>query len=163
MRPMSRITLLACLLALASVLTACESFDPESLTDKLDVFGLANKKKLPGERKPLFPEGVPGVTQGIPPEYMKGAQQPQPAEPSLTLPPATASDNGSQTVAAAPAEETKPPPPKPKAASKPKPKAKTASAPPPPTQKPAARQEQTTDWPAPQQQQQQAPWPDTNQ
>src|SRR4029078_3513424 len=40
--------------------------------DKLDIFGLSEKKKLPGERKDLFPGGVPGVTQGIPPEYIQG-------------------------------------------------------------------------------------------
>src|SRR5262245_31647297 len=34
------------------------------------------KKKLPGDRKPVFPEGVPGVTQGIPSELVKGNQQP---------------------------------------------------------------------------------------
>ena len=36
-----------------------------------------DKKKLPGDRKPLFPEGVPGVTQGVPPEYFKGNQPPR--------------------------------------------------------------------------------------
>jgi hypothetical protein len=34
------------------------------------------KKKLPGERKPVFPEGVPGVAQGIPQELVKGNQPP---------------------------------------------------------------------------------------
>ena len=64
--------LLAALLALAPVLAGCEDFD----MDKLDVFGLNKKKKLPGERKEVFPGGVPGVTQGIPPEYLKGNQPP---------------------------------------------------------------------------------------
>jgi hypothetical protein len=157
---MSRITLLAGLLALAPVLTGCESFD----LDKLDVFGLSDKKKLPGDRKPLFPEGVPGVAQGIPPEYLKGAQQPPP-QPDYTQPAAGAqpaageTGNASQAAAAPPPEETEPPPkPRPKAASKPKPKPKTASAPPPPpAQQPAASRQQQTDWPAPQQQQ--TPWP----
>jgi len=35
-----------------------------------------SKKKLPGDRKPVFPEGVPGVSQGIPSELVKGNQQP---------------------------------------------------------------------------------------
>jgi hypothetical protein len=35
-----------------------------------------SKKKLPGDRKAVFPEGVPGVTQGIPSELVKGNQQP---------------------------------------------------------------------------------------
>ena len=72
MRRMHRIVLLAGLVALAPVLAGCEDFD----MDKLDIFHLNEKKKLPGERKELFPQGVPGVTQGIPPEYMKGNQPP---------------------------------------------------------------------------------------
>ncbi len=72
MRRMHRIVLLiAGLLALAPVLAGCADFD----MDKLDVFDLNEKKKLPGERKEVFPDGVPGVTQGIPPEYLKGNQQ----------------------------------------------------------------------------------------
>ena len=73
MRRMHRIVLLAGLVALAPVLAGCEDFD----MDKFDFFHLNDKKKLPGERKEVFPEGVPGVTQGIPPEYLKG-NQPQP-------------------------------------------------------------------------------------
>lgn len=177
MRPTPRAMLLAGLLVLTPMLTACENFD----MDKLDVFGLNAEKKLPGARKPLFPEGVPGVSQGIPPEYMKGAHQ-QPAESSLT-PPATplpgTTDNAaatSRTAAVAPAEEVKPPPAaRPKTASKPrskpkpkpKPKPKTASAPPPPPpQQPAARrQQQQSDWPAPSQSggQNQSDWPDPGQ
>src|SRR5215212_9899855 len=37
-----------------------------------DPFG--TKKPLPGERKALFPEGVPGVARGVPPEVVKGNQ-----------------------------------------------------------------------------------------
>ena len=33
---------------------------------------LDTKKKLPGERKPVFPEGVPGLEQGVPKELYKG-------------------------------------------------------------------------------------------
>jgi hypothetical protein len=42
------------------------------------------KKKLPGDRKAVFPEGVPGVTQGIPSELVKGNQQP-PLENGYTV------------------------------------------------------------------------------
>jgi hypothetical protein len=42
------------------------------------------KKKLPGERKAVFPEGVPGVSQGIPSELVKGNQQP-PLENGYTV------------------------------------------------------------------------------
>src|SRR5512135_493843 len=72
MRRIQRIVLVAAMVAIAPVLAGCENFD----MDKLDVFGLNEKKKLPGERKPVFPEGVPGVSQGIPPEYLKGNQPP---------------------------------------------------------------------------------------
>src|SRR5216684_2159398 len=72
MRRMQRIVLIAAMVAIAPVLTGCADFD----LDKLDVFGLNDKKKLPGDRKPLFPEGVPGVSQGIPPEFVKGNQPP---------------------------------------------------------------------------------------
>jgi hypothetical protein len=37
-----------------------------------DWFG--NKKKLEGPRKPVFPEGVPGVTKGVPQDLVKGYQ-----------------------------------------------------------------------------------------
>ncbi|WP_274038000.1 hypothetical protein, partial [Escherichia coli] len=52
------------------------SFDPSDLLDFLDT-----KKKLPGERKPVFPEGVPGLEQGVPKDLYKGAQQQQMADP----------------------------------------------------------------------------------
>ena len=38
---------------------------------------LDTKKKLPGERKPVFPDGVPGLEQGVPKELYKGAHQDQ--------------------------------------------------------------------------------------
>ena len=38
---------------------------------------LDTKKKLPGERKPVFPDGVPGLEQGVPKELYKGAAQEQ--------------------------------------------------------------------------------------
>src|SRR5205085_7281670 len=72
-----------------------------------DWFG--NKKKLPGERKPVFPEGVPGVTRGIPPELVKG--NPQELEQEQT-----------SAIQAVVEEEPKPkakPKPKPKVAAKP--------------------------------------------
>jgi hypothetical protein len=66
--------LLALLIAGAPALSGCADFD----LDKLDVLGLNQKKKLPGDRHAVFPEGVPGVAQGIPPELMKGQVQAQP-------------------------------------------------------------------------------------
>ncbi len=45
-------------------------FDPSDLLDFLDT-----KKKLPGDRKPVFPEGVPGLEQGVPKDLYRGARQ----------------------------------------------------------------------------------------
>jgi len=82
MRRMQRIVLIAVIVAVAPVLSGCADFD----LDKLDVFGLNEKKKLPGDRKPVFPEGVPGVTQGIPPEFVKGNQPPAENAEAAPLP-----------------------------------------------------------------------------
>lgn len=161
MRRIQRAVLVTALLALGPVVTGCSGFD----LDKLDVFGLNEKKKLPGERKDVFPEGVPGVTQGIPPEYLKSnrelqAQQAQEAEAKAA--------EAARQAAAAPVE-----PPK----AKPKPKPRTVSrAPTRITVQPAApsqpkqpQQAQPAPWPdqQPQQQQpaqaQQSPWPSSNQ
>ncbi len=176
MRRWDRIVLLVGLVALAPVLAGCENFD----MDKLDVFHINDKKKLPGERKPLFPEGVPGVSQGIPPEYLKGNQ---PADTAQTLPgdpgnpPVAAEPTDKSTVGARPNRtaaveplQTEPkqkiepkPKPKHKAKAKLKPKPATASAP----SQPAAQQSPQAPWPAaaPAEQQQAepapqpAPWP----
>ena len=75
-----RIVFLITLAAALPALSGCADFD----ADKLDIFGLNEKKKLPGERKAIFPEGVPGVSQGIPPEYIKGNQPPP--EAALAVP-----------------------------------------------------------------------------
>ena len=140
MRLVYCIALLAAFVAVTSALTACSDFDP----DKLDVFGLNEKKKLPGDRKELFPQGVPGVTQGIPPEYMKG-NQPAP-DTALTPPPG-------QTAAAEPEQKPKPKRP---------PKPRTVSQPAQVTIQPAPQQ-QPPPWPQqaqqPAQQQTQSPWP----
>lgn len=135
MRRCNRWMLLASLLAIAPILSACESFD----MDKFDIFNLNEKKKLPGDRKPVFPEGVPGVSQGVPAEMVKGHQPP--AETANALPP----------------EPAKPEAAKPK----PKPKPKRVARPPQPAAQPAAQNQDA--WPAQQQQQQpqsaQSPWP----
>lgn len=113
------------------------------------------KKKLAGERRELFPGGVPGVTQGVPPELIKGSPQQQAVQNAEAAPP--------------------PEQPKPEAKSQPKarPKKVARPAPPPadPDEQPAPRQVQRQAqpagaWPAPQggqPQQQPAPansaWP----
>ncbi len=122
-----RIVFLITLAAALPALSGCADFD----ADKLDIFGLNEKKKLPGDRKAIFPEGVPGVSQGIPPEYIKGNQPPP------------------ETALAVPAEPEKP------AAKPAKPAKKTATF----TQdeKPKVKR---TPKPRPAAAQQQQPWPE---
>lgn len=117
-------------LALTLVLGACTAggqFDPTELLTS-DVFG--TKKKLQGDREPLFPNGVPGAETGVPPDLMKGYQAPPDQADNVEAKPAP-------TPAAAP-------PPKPK----PKPKPAVARAPT-PQPAPQAKSGQQA-WPAPQ-------------
>jgi hypothetical protein len=104
------------------------------------------KKKLPGDRKPVFPEGVPGVSQGIPSDLVKGNQQP-PLEngyaitetQSVSPPPRQATGKSAARTAAKTdatnTDSTKPdeyqPAPREKAKPKPKPKPATAERQPP--------------------------------
>jgi len=173
MRRIHRLALLGVLLVTGPVLAGCENFD----MDKLDVFGLNEKKKLPGERKELFPSGVPGVTQGVPPEYMKGYQPPpESASADAALPPASKVNPGDEDASAAlkPAAKTAAVDTADTAKPKPKRKPKPVAAQRPPTQvtiQPAAPGQlvtsppQQSPWPESNQQPQQAqsPWPDANQ
>jgi hypothetical protein len=56
------------------VLAGCSTFDPIDMFQDWDLLG--SKKPLQGERRAVFPEGVPGVPQGVPPEMTKGYQPP---------------------------------------------------------------------------------------
>ena len=87
MTRIARLGLTVVALSLALSLAACDSFDP---TDLLDSEFFNTKKKLPGERQPVFPEGTPGVPQGVPPELVKGhrAAEPDPATTQAVAPPA---------------------------------------------------------------------------
>jgi hypothetical protein len=71
-----RLIAAAIVIALSGALAGCSSgitnWDPTDLLDFLDT-----KKKLPGERKPVFPGGVPGLEQGVPKDLYKGANQQQ--------------------------------------------------------------------------------------
>ena len=143
MKAIHRVVLLTGLAAFIPALTACSSgFDP----DKLDFFGLNEKKKLPGERKEVFPGGVPGVSQGIPPEYVKGNQ------PTADSAAAPATEPDKKTAAVEPESKPKPKPKRP-----PKPPTQITVQPA-PQQQPAPWPQQNQQ-PAPQQQQSQAPWP----
>src|SRR4030081_3441336 len=74
MRRSQRLIAAAVVIALSGALAGCSSglssWDPTDLLDFLDT-----KKKLPGERKPVFPEGVPGLEQGVPKDLYKGSAQ----------------------------------------------------------------------------------------
>jgi len=114
MKNLVRAALTAGALSVGFLLAGCENFDPTALFDS-DIFN--TKKKLPGERRPVFPEGTPGVPLGVPPEIVKGYQPPPAPEalPKEATPPKQAT---------APKEATAEP-----AESKPKPRAKTKTAP----------------------------------
>jgi hypothetical protein len=76
--------LLAVALAISVGLAGCETSDVmDSVSEKMhdfNPFGTA-KKKLAGERQEVFPQGVPGVQQGIPPELMPGGAETATAAP----------------------------------------------------------------------------------
>lgn len=180
MRRMPRIALLfVALVAVGPLLAGCESFDPDSL----DPFGLNEKKKLPGQRELLFPNGVPGVAQGIPPEYQAGNQAPvvddlSPTGAETQQAAGESATPAAQTATSAPVQPVrtsnvaKPKPkarPKPRRVAKPKPQPKpteTASKPP-ATESPwpSTPQQNTTQqgtsapWPSQQPQQKQGGWP----
>jgi hypothetical protein len=95
-------------LVVVLVLAACTpggQFDPTEVVSS-DIFN--TKKKISGEREPVFPQGVPGAETGVPPDLVKG-YQPPPEAPALA-------DNGPEATAkaAAAAEKPKKPRPKPK-------------------------------------------------
>jgi hypothetical protein len=145
----TRILMLTVLAAAVPALSGCTNFDP----DNLDVFHLNEKKKLPGERKDLFPGGVPGVTQGIPPEYMKGNQPPPETAQALQAP---APEQNKTAEGAEPEKKAAEPEPKPKPKRIAKPR--TAS-----QQSTQAPSQQMAPWPQqspqPAPQQGQSPWP----
>ena len=93
MNRLARMVRVASGLALVLSLSNCSSFDP---TDLADVF-VGQKKPLPGERKPLFPDGTPGVTPGLPPDLVKGYQPPPPVAEVPADAQAAASDHAAET------------------------------------------------------------------
>jgi hypothetical protein len=134
-RVMSTTAVLALTLALGGCETSGVWDSANSASDKFqdmmsdfNPFG-TSKKPLPGERREVFPGGVPGVQQGVPPELMKGHQQaeeaaaqpaPEPAAPkpkktakAKTQPPAQAAQAPAASQSADPPEDgVWPPPPK---------------------------------------------------
>ena len=151
--PMYKVRLLLRIAAVAGaalVLAGCADgqFDPTTLLDN-DMFN--TKKKVVGQREPVFPNGVPGASTGIPPDLVKG-YQPPPEQAADNADPAAAQ---AKTAAAAPEPAPKPKP-------KPKAKPKVAAVRPPkpkttisvglrPQQDGASQQTRPADnaWPAP--------------
>jgi hypothetical protein len=145
MNRFTRTGLIILALSLGLGLAGCEGFDPTSIMDT-DFFN--TKKRLPGERKSVFPEGTPGVPQGVPKDLVKGYQ------------PAEQAEQAQPTAQAAPVEakpETKAKPkPKPKVVAKPKDESTPTAV----TVRPA--QQSQTQWPDPPPMQQQpaaGAWP----
>ncbi len=128
-------------LVLMPVLGACTKggqFDPTEVFNS-DAFD--GKKKVSGQREPVFPSGVPGTTTGVPQDLVKGYQPPPDQSdayasqtpggaapgagpPAAGAAPGSASGAASNAATGAPAvtAEAKPKP-------KPKPKPKLASTP----------------------------------
>jgi len=131
-------------LAVVLALAACTpggQFDPTEVVST-DIFN--TKKKISGDREPLFPQGVPGAETGVPPDLVKG-YQPPPEAPALT-------DNGAEATAKAAAAAEKP-------KLKPRPKPKVAKAPAQQAQDPVWDQKGAAPAAAAGRQPAQSPWP----
>jgi hypothetical protein len=151
MRRPQRLIAATVVIALSSALAGCGSmgsFDPSDLLDFLDT-----KKKLPGERKPVFPDGVPGLEQGVPKDLYKGSRQQQiedpnaaaaaapPLEPPPGSKPKGAKSKGKQAPVAVSAKPADDPAADPNAA--PEEEGGTAAAPPAPPPKRIVRKRTT--------------------
>ena len=74
-----RVLLIGLALSLALGLGGCGGLDALGLDSLFN-----NKKPLPGDRKAVFPDGVPGVPLGVPPELVRGYQPlPEPEPPPV--------------------------------------------------------------------------------
>lgn len=151
-RHSARLALAVVVVAAGPVLSACDSLD------SLEIFD--TKKKLSGDRKEVFPEGVPGVTSGVPPELVKGYRE----QEGATYDPAKAAAEAAAEPAAKPKKPKVEPKPQ-RTASKPAPKPQAqqpdpspvptrVAAPPEPAQQPSPQA--TSPWPVAQPQ---TAWP----
>ncbi len=91
MRRLQRLMTSVVLISLCGVLAGCgggmSSWDPSDMLGFLDT-----KKKMPGNRRPVFPDGVPGIEQGVPKDLYKSEvdqqqQQDRAAAPVAAAPP----------------------------------------------------------------------------
>jgi hypothetical protein len=160
MRCFRRIIMGVAILGAGVALAGCGSLDPT------DWFDFDRKKPIPGERRLVFPEGVPGVPQGVPPDLVRGSEPPvDPAmitsvdgsKPAEGAQPAASTTGAAAAAAARPAAK-----PKPRVASRPKVK-KQATTPAPsapqPAAQPASQQPDSAIWGPPPGQGAAAPWP----
>ena len=130
-------------LSLGFAIAGCDTLENFEIWD--------TKKKLTGYRKPVFPEGVPGVNQGVPPQLVKGYQEP-PAEIVGPDPAARAAAAASQQAEPKKVEAPKPKPkPKPKPVAQPGPQQQPQQQPPQQAQAPwpGSQPQQQPAWPAP--------------
>jgi len=150
MRRSHRLIAASVLIALSGALAGCSSglsnWDPTDMLDFLDT-----KKKLPGERKPVFPDGVPGLEQGVPKELYKGSAQEQLDQQNAQAAAATAtpppeepkSKRAAKSKAKQPATASADPAAAPEADAAPEEDGSTAAAPPAPKPKKVARRRTT--------------------
>jgi len=113
MNRFARATLAVSALSLGLMLGACGSMDAFDPTDLFSSEIFSTKKKLPGERKAVFPDGTPGVPQGVPAELVKGHQAVPEPETTAAIP------EEKKEAAAEPEKPKAKPKPKPKVAAKP--------------------------------------------
>jgi hypothetical protein len=109
MRLSQRLIAATVLIALSGALAGCggggiSSWDPSDMLDWLDT-----KKKLQGDRKPVFPEGVPGLEQGVPRELYKGSAQEQIDQQNAQAAAAAAPPPEQPTQAAKKSKKSRPP------------------------------------------------------
>jgi outer membrane biosynthesis protein TonB len=112
MNRFARATLAVPALTLGLMLGACGTMDQFDPTDIFSSEIFSTKKKLPGERRPVFPDGTPGVPQGVPAELIKGNQAAAEPETTQAVP-------EKKEAAAEPEKPKAKPKPKPKVAAKP--------------------------------------------
>src|SRR5580700_10186196 len=102
--------------ALVLALAGCTpggQFDPTSMFAN-EMFD--TKTKLKGDRQPVFPNGVPGASSGVPQDLVKGYQPPPEQAADTTAPDAAAQEAAKNKpkpkpkVARAPAQPPAPPP-----------------------------------------------------
>jgi len=145
-------------LSLGVLLAGCEGFDPTTIMDS-DFFN--TKKRLPGERKPVFPEGTPGVTQGVPKELVKGYQPAEQAQDSKLQESQPTAQAEPEAKAESKAESKPKPKPKPKVVAKPKDESGPTAITIRPSQEQSQAQSQSEAQSQPQAQSQSQPqWPD---